>query len=208
MTQINELGPNRNSARRDCPVVCPSCGRQTRRRMRGQRYCSKRCRQKANYAKKVERGDFSTRTIALPTTPLKTNSRRCNGQKHCRAAGFYCGMNAHVAAIEAFINETTRCFGAPPASILLRRGETEMEYDNTNRGALFRNDDKDANDNQDRDYSGSLDIEGTEYWLSGWVRISKKSGKKYLSLSIKPKRDKPPATNKSRAADFGDEIAF
>jgi hypothetical protein len=115
-------------------------------------------------------------------------------------------MNAHAAAIEAFINETTRCFGAPPASVVLRRGETEMEYDNTNRGALFRNDDK--NDNQDRDYFGPLDIEGTEYWLSGWVRISKKSGKKYLSLSIKPKQDKPPATNKSPAGDFGDEIAF
>jgi hypothetical protein len=115
-------------------------------------------------------------------------------------------MNAHAAAIEAFINETTRCFGAPPASVVLRRGETEMEYDNTNRGALFRNDDK--NDNQDRDYFGSLDIEGTEYWLSGWVRTSKKSGKKYLSLSIKPKQDKPPATNKSPAGDFGDEIAF
>jgi hypothetical protein len=67
---------------------------------------------------------------------------------------------------------------------------------------------KDPNDNQDRDYFGSLDIEGTEYWLSGWVRTSKKSGKKYLSLSIKPKQDKPPATNKSRAGDFGDEIAF
>jgi hypothetical protein len=117
-------------------------------------------------------------------------------------------MHAHAAAIEAFINETTRCFGAPPASVVLRRGETEMEYDNTNRGALFRNDDKDPNDNQDRDYSGSLDIEGTEYWLSGWVRTSKKSGKKYLSLSVKPKQDKPPATNKSPARDFGDEIAF
>jgi hypothetical protein len=40
-------------------------------------------------------------------------------------------MNAHAAAIEGFINETTRCFGAPPASVVLRRGETEMEYDNT-----------------------------------------------------------------------------
>jgi hypothetical protein len=119
-----------------------------------------------------------------------------------------CGTNAHAVAIEAFINETTRCFGAPPASVVLRRGETEMEYDNRNRGALFRTDDKNPNDNQDRDYSGSLDIEGTEYWLSGWVRTSKKSGKKYLRLSIKPKQDKPPATNKSRADNFGDEIAF
>jgi hypothetical protein len=75
MTQINESSLDRNSAHRDSPVVCPRCGRQTRRRMRGQRYCSKRCRQKANYAKKVERGDFSTRTIALQTTPLKKRNK-------------------------------------------------------------------------------------------------------------------------------------
>jgi hypothetical protein len=75
MTQINESSLDRNSAHRDSPVVCPRCGRQTRRRMRGQRYCSKRCRQKANYAKKVERGDFSTRIIALPTTPLKKQNK-------------------------------------------------------------------------------------------------------------------------------------
>jgi hypothetical protein len=117
-------------------------------------------------------------------------------------------MNAHAAAIEAFIKETTRRFGAPPASVVLRRGETEMEYDNTNKGALFRNDDKTPNDDKERDYSGTLDVEGTEYWLSGWVRTSKKSGKKYLSLSVKPKQDKPPATSKSRAEDFEDEIAF
>jgi hypothetical protein len=105
-------------------------------------------------------------------------------------------MNAHAAAIEAFINETTRCFGAPPASAVLRSGETEMEYDNTNKGALFRNDDKNPNDDRGRDYNGTLNVEGTEYWISGWVRTSK-NGKKYLSLSVKPKQDKPAAWAKS-----------
>ena len=116
-------------------------------------------------------------------------------------------MNAHAAAIEAFINEITRCFGAPPVSITLRRGETEMDYDNTNKGALFRNDDKNPNDDRDRDYNGTLDVEGTDYWISGWVRTSK-NGKKYLSLSVKPKQDKPAASKKPRADDFGDEIPF
>jgi hypothetical protein len=82
-------------------------------------------------------------------------------------------------------------------------------YDNTNRGALFRNDAKDPTDDKERDYSGTLNIAGDEYWLSGWVRTSK-NGRKFLSLSVKPKpkQDNPPATNKSRADDFGDEIAF
>ena len=116
-------------------------------------------------------------------------------------------MNAHAAAIEAFINEATRCLGALPASVVLRRGETEMDYDNTNKGALFRNDDKNPNDDRDRDYNGTLDVEGTDYWISGWVRTSK-NGKKYLSLSVKPKQDKPAASKKPRADDFGDEIPF
>jgi hypothetical protein len=119
-------------------------------------------------------------------------------------------MNTRAAAaIEAFINETTRCYGAPPASVVLRRGETEMEYQNTNRGALFRNADKHPNDEKERDYSGTLDVEGTEYWLSGWVRTSKKSGKKYLNLSIKPKVEKPAESEKkSPAEDLDDRIPF
>jgi hypothetical protein len=116
-------------------------------------------------------------------------------------------MNAHAAAIEAFINEATRCFGASPASVVLCRGETEMDYDNTNKGALFRNDDKDPNDDRDRDYNGSINVEGTEYWLSGYVRTSK-SGKKYLSLSVKPKQDKTAASKASRADDFNDSVPF
>jgi hypothetical protein len=78
------------ASRRDTPVICPVCERRVDRRMRGQRYCSRRCRQKANYAAKVARGDFSTHTTALPTPPekTKTNSRPCKGQKHCRATAF------------------------------------------------------------------------------------------------------------------------
>ena len=109
--------------------------------------------------------------------------------------------------IDAFINEATRCLGALPASVVLRRGETKMEYDNTNRGALFRNDDKDQNDDKDRDYNGTLDVEGTEYWISGWVRTSK-NGKKYLSLSVKPKQEKPAASKASRADEFDDSVPF
>jgi hypothetical protein len=52
-----------------------------------------------------------------------------------------------------------------------------MTYDNINRGALFR-DEKKA-DEKDRDYSGSINIDGKEFWISGWVKESK-AGKKFL----------------------------
>jgi hypothetical protein len=47
-----------------------------------------------------------------------------------------------------------------------------------------------------------------EYWLSGWVRVSK-NGRKYLSLSLKPKQEKPAESEKkSPAEDFADDIPF
>lgn len=58
-----------------------------------------------------------------------------------------------------------------------------MAYDNTNSGALFKNDRK-QNDKHP-DYNGSLNVDGTDYWLSGWLK--EKNGKKFFSLSVKPK---------------------
>ena len=60
-----------------------------------------------------------------------------------------------------------------------------QQYDNSNRGALFKDEHKAKP--EDRDYSGSINIGGTDYWLSGWVKTSQK-GAKFLSLSVKPKR--------------------
>jgi len=54
------------------------------------------------------------------------------------------------------------------------------EYDNTNRGALFRNEQRKTEKHPD--YTGTIDIEGVEYRLAGWVRESKQ-GRKFLSLA-------------------------
>ena len=60
---------------------------------------------------------------------------------------------------------------------------------------------------KDRDYNGTLNVKGEEFWISGWVRESKK-GMKFLSLSIKPK-DTPAVKSKVRVADdLNDEIPF
>ena len=73
-----------------------------------------------------------------------------------------------------------------------------------NSGALFRNTDK-QND-EDRDFSGTLDVDGAEFWLSGWIKQSKKTGKKYLSITVKAKDE--PATKSGGRAPFNDEIPF
>src|SRR5215472_7906164 len=77
------------------------------------------------------------------------------------------------------------------------------DYDNTNRGALFRNDDKRSE--KQPDYTGPLDVSGESFWISGWLNTSKK-GVKYLSLAIKPNNSEAARPKKSRADDLDDEI--
>ena len=77
-------------------------------------------------------------------------------------------------------------------------------YDHPNRGALFRN--KYKHRETDRDYSGTLNIGGSEYSLFGWVSTSK-SGLKFLRLSVRPK-GATMAPQKSSASDLNDEIGF
>lgn len=60
------------------------------------------------------------------------------------------------------------------------------QYDNTNRGSLFKNDKK--TEEKHPDLSGSINIEGTEYWISGWSKVSK-GGQKFISLSVRQKQE-------------------
>lgn len=57
------------------------------------------------------------------------------------------------------------------------------QYDNTNRGALFTND-KQGNDKRP-DLGGSINVDGRDYWISGWYKTGAKGD--FVSLSIKAK---------------------
>lgn len=87
-----------------------------------------------------------------------------------------------------------------------------MNYDNSNRGALFKNEDKQADTHAD--YRGSLNVGGQEFWIDAWIKSSK-AGKKYMSLSVKPKMARehkggsgnPPA-RQPEPPEFDDSIPF
>lgn len=58
------------------------------------------------------------------------------------------------------------------------------DYDDTNRGALFKNERKEQETHAD--YNGTINVGGQEFWLNAWLKESK-SGKKFFSLSVKAK---------------------
>ena len=86
------------------------------------------------------------------------------------------------------------------------------QYDNTNSGMLARNDRKEK-DSQPN-FTGSLNVAGTDYWLSAWVNDGKPGsqmeGKKYFSIKINPKDAPQSSTPRSYASDgiASDDIPF
>jgi hypothetical protein len=81
---------------------------------------------------------------------------------------------------------------------------TAKKYDDRDRGALFKNDRKEAD--TDPDYRGQLDVGGVAHWISAWIKVAK-SGQKYMSLSVRAKQEQQPQRRPLRE-DLGDEVAF
>jgi uncharacterized protein (DUF736 family) len=79
-------------------------------------------------------------------------------------------------------------------------------YDNTNKGALFTNDQK--GNEKAPNYKGKLNVNGKEYEIAGWVRQGKNGS--FLSLTVaEPYQkstltDAPKQTTYSKPKDTGD----
>jgi uncharacterized protein (DUF736 family) len=79
------------------------------------------------------------------------------------------------------------------------------EFDNTNRGSLFKNDKKSQDTHAD--YNGSVNVEGVEYWLNAWIKESK-SGSKFMSLSLKPKDAQQAPKQAAKKEELESDLPF
>lgn len=75
-------------------------------------------------------------------------------------------------------------------------------YDNTNRGLIAKNDRKATEKHPD--IKGSLNVDGVDYWLDGWLRENERG--KFYSLSVKPKDAKPQGDSAATIGRFKDAV--
>lgn len=90
-------------------------------------------------------------------------------------------------------------------------------YDNTNTGALFKNERKRTDNSPD--YTGECSLvcphcgATSDTWLSAWIKTAKSSGKKFMSLAFTAKEEASATGSRSSANhniddDFDDDIPF
>ena len=82
------------------------------------------------------------------------------------------------------------------------------EYDNTNRGAIWKNDKRETDKHPH--FTGSINVDGTDYWLKGWKSDGSNPRAPLVSFSVKSK-DSQRAPNPAPPQadnDFDDPIPF
>ena len=85
-----------------------------------------------------------------------------------------------------------------------------MEYDNVNRGQIWKYENRKTDTHPQ--FTGSINVDGKEYWLSGWTRKEGANPKApAMSFSVQPKEPKAETINDSNSLvnnEFEDSIPF
>ena len=131
------------------------------------------------------------------------------GELICSGCGAHRGWLSHETA--SFISKNIEQFGRPTEPIDFRRGQSRKGTDDMKSkfeikpmtGSLFVNDKKKSENGPD--YTGSMNVEGVEYRLSGWKKTAK-TGTKFLSLSVQAKVE--ARTAKTSAPNFEDDFGI
>ena len=79
-----------------------------------------------------------------------------------------------------------------------------MEYDNNNKGVLFRNETS-TPENKQPYLTGSCEVNGKKMQMACWMKEAKKDGKKFFSVKFQePQAKEVVASNDSSTSTTGD----
>ena len=73
---------------------------------------------------------------------------------------------------------------------------------NPNSGSLFKN--KTKNHDRSPDYTGQINVDGTLYWISGWIKKSA-NGNSFMSLATNVVDETAKAASNATPNDFSDD---
>jgi hypothetical protein len=80
------------------------------------------------------------------------------------------------------------------------------EYDNTDRGSIWKNPKKEKDTHPD--FTGTLNVGGVEYWVSAWKRKEGAPPKApALTFQVKPKDEQKAAAN-TTARQSGQKVSI
>lgn len=82
------------------------------------------------------------------------------------------------------------------------------EYDQTNRGGIWKNEKK-REGKQDADFTGSLNVNGVEYWVNAWKRkegANPKAAALSFSIRLKDDQGQQPAPKRQDPAGRNDDM--
>ena len=88
-----------------------------------------------------------------------------------------------------------------------------MQYDNTNRGAIWKNENR-RPDKNDPHFQGNINIDGVDYQLSSWKtdpeKLQQNPKMPLMSFSVRPQqpRTQQASAPTPPAQDVNDEIPF
>jgi hypothetical protein len=110
-----------------------------------------------------------------------------------------------AARIAAFIAACQRHW--PGATVIghCKREDNAMAFEPKNdSGSLFRNERRETDTQPE--YRGDGIVNGEAVWINAWVKESKKTGRKFFSLSFRPKQERADTRPLGDALD--DSIPF
>lgn len=79
-----------------------------------------------------------------------------------------------------------------------------QQYDNTNRGVLFKNDKKDSDKHPD--YTGKINVDGKNLRLSAWIKQGKNG--KFMALQVSSIDERPVPRAARNDIDVDEDIPF
>lgn len=82
------------------------------------------------------------------------------------------------------------------------------QYDNTNKGTIAKNARKETDSHPD--IAGSINVDGKDFWISGWLKKNSRDGSTFYSLSVKPKQERAAemVRQSRQSEDDNDPIPF